>query len=177
MSMTSNGTTFSACAAGDLYLVRVVGPGICRESGRFENLLSEVERLKPGRLVIDLSECPRMDSTFAGAFLRLADRARAGGYRVFLAGARDQVPELLDTLCLNDVLESVPLPDPATLARVELVDRDLPKEQVMALSLDGHERLAALNPSNACRFEPLLRVLRDQLPGVTKPGCDAGGGD
>lgn len=176
MSTTPPDTSFSACAAGDLCLIRVMGPGVCRESGRFETLLLEVDRMKPGRLVIDLSDCPRMDSTFAGAFLRLADRAAVSGYRVFLAGARDQVPDLLDTLCLTDVFESVPLPDPAVLARVELADHDLPREQIMALSLDGHERLAALNPANACRFAPLLKVLREQLPGAAAPsGCPGGG--
>lgn len=163
MNPTPTGTTFSACFGADLYLVRLIGPGVCREGGRFEHLLLEVEARRPGRLVIDLSECPRMDSTFAGAFLRLADRARSGGYRVYIAGARDQVWELLDTLCVTDVLKSVPLPDAATLRRLEVEDRDLPKEQVMALSLDGHERLAALNEANAKRFGALLAVLREQL--------------
>lgn len=177
MSTSSSGTSFSACHDRDLYLLSVVGPGVCRESGRFENLLLEIEQRQPGRLVIDLSECPRMDSTFAGAFLRLAERAESAGYRVFVAGAKTVVAELLDTLCVTDVLQVVPLPSRDALERIEVEDRDLPKEQVMELSLDGHERLAALNAANARRFGPLLAVLRDQLPGAAPgPGAEAAGG-
>jgi hypothetical protein len=117
-----------------------------------------------------------MDSTFAGAFLRLADRAVAGHFQVYVAGARNQVPELLDTLCVTDVVQSIPLPDAEALQALKVEDRDLSKEQVMALSLDGHERLAALNEANAKKFGPLLAVLRDQLPAAAAgssafPGC------
>lgn len=164
MSSSPNGTTFSAFAEGDLVLVRVVGPGLCKESGRFENLLLEVEARRPGRLLIDLSECPRMDSTFAGALLRFSERAGKGGFHPYVGGARGPVQELIDTLYLGDALPSVTLPDAAELTRVEVSERDMPKEQVMALSLDGHERLAALNPANAARFATLLRVMREQLP-------------
>jgi anti-anti-sigma regulatory factor len=176
MNTNPSGTSFAVCFQQDLYLLRVVGPGICRESGRFENLLLDVEARKPARVVIDLSECPRMDSTFAGAFLRLADRAVAGHFQVYVAGARNQVPELLDTLCVTDVVQSIPLPDAEALQALKVEDRDLSKEQVMALSLDGHERLAALNEANAKKFGPLLAVLRDQLPAAAAgssafPGC------
>ncbi len=169
MPTASTSTAFGVYARGDLYLVRIVGPGIWRESGRFENLLTEVEARHPGRVVIDLSECPRIDSTFAGAFERLSDRALEQGYAVYVAGAQGPVAELLDTLFLGETLPVVPLPDSSSLAEVEIRDRDLSKEQVMALSLDGHERLAALNDANARRFAALLEVLREQLPSHRKP--------
>lgn len=163
MNSNSTVTSFWAGFLGDQYMVRVTGPGICRESGRFENLLLDVEGRHPSRLLIDLSECPRLDSTFAGAFLRLADRADKGGYRVMLAGAHDQVQELLDTLCLGDVFETMPIPDASDLRALAIEDRGMSKEQVMELSLDGHERLAARNEENLRRFGPLMQVMREQL--------------
>jgi len=169
MNTNPPSTTFPAYADGDRVLVRVVGPGVCREGGRFENLLLDVERRHPRRLLLDLSECPRLDSTFAGAFLRLGERAQAGGFDVVIGGAHGAVLDLLDNLCLGDVFRTVDLPAPTSLERLDLADRDLTKEQVIALSLDGHERLAALNPENAARFASLLKVLRDQAPGGTAP--------
>ncbi len=168
MNNAGNQTTFSAHAKDDLVVVRVFGPATCRESGRFENLLGTVERRGFGTLVLDLADCPRMDSTFAGALLRLASRAvqvrEAGGsFRIVVAGARHPVSDLLDTLCLSEIFESVPLPDVSTLDPMAIEDRDLSREQITALSLDGHERLAALNEENARRFAALLPLLRSEL--------------
>ncbi len=165
MSINPIVASFWAGHSGDLYVLRVIGPGICRESGRFENLLMDVEVRGPARLIIDLSECPRMDSTFAGAFLRLADRAEKSGFHVLISGAREQVHELLDTLCLDSFFEIVDAPNVGTLQSLDLEDRNMPREQIMELSLDGHERLAALNEANAKRFEALLATLRASIPG------------
>ena len=153
---------------GEVAWVRVIGPGICRESGRFEELLRQVEQLGFATLVIELSRCPRMDSTFAGALLRLAARAEAGRpdgrpLRVVLSGATEQVAELLDTLFLDGVFERAELPTPEAVTPLDVEARDLPREQILALSLDGHERLAALSEANARRFGALLSVLREQL--------------
>lgn len=160
-------------AKDDLALVRIVGPGICRESGRFENVLVELERRGYPTVVVDLAECPRIDSTFAGAFLRLADRAGAGR-RVLLAGAHGAVAELLDTLLLGDALPTVELPEVEgdALRKVEVPDRDLTREEIMSLSLDGHQRLAGLGEANALRFATLLEVLRAQVPGRS-PGSES----
>lgn len=161
-------TTFPAMRSGNVVMVRVSGPGTCRESGRFESVLLDVEQRGFQTLILDLGGCSRIDSTFAGALLRLAARAarfREAGLsrRVVLAGAQDQVAELLDTLCLTDQLESVSLPETAGFAPLPVDDRDLPREQILALSLDGHERLAALNDANARRFANLLPLLRAEL--------------
>lgn len=172
MSNPSGNTTFPVVANRDLAVVRIVGPGVCRESGRFENVLRETERRGYGTLVIDLAECPRIDSTFAGAFLRLAER-EPGHPRVFLAGAQGAVAELIDTLLLGDVLTSVNVPDQQGLQEVAVTDRDLAKSEIMELSLDGHERLAGLNEANARRFAALLSVMRAQVPAPAAPSAPA----
>ncbi|MBL9138727.1 MAG: STAS domain-containing protein [Verrucomicrobiales bacterium] len=170
MSNASTQTDFSAFGNRELMVIRVDGPGVCRESGRFENLLLEVERRGYQTLVLDFSACPRMDSTFAGALLRLASRlgvdaanGSSAPMRVVLAGLTGVVSELLDTLCVTRVLETVPVPRTEDLPAVPVVDRDLAKDQIMALSLDGHERLAALTPENERRFAALLPMLRQQV--------------
>lgn len=169
MSKTSNATEFAAYANGDLALLRVVGPGVCRESGRFEVLLAELARRDFRKLVFDFTECPRMDSTFAGALLRLAEveRSKPAGERRLIAviGASEQVNELLDTLWLGDVLlnVNVTVPPVEALAPLPLAEGNLTREQILALSVDGHERLAQLNEENAKRFGSMLELLRSEL--------------
>jgi anti-anti-sigma regulatory factor len=169
MERMSNGSAqFSAYGNDELALVRVEGPGVCRDSGRFENLLRAVEARHYRYVVVDLSECPRMDSTFAGALLRLADRtvgSDAGSHsiRVAVAGAHGPVSDLLDTLCLNEVFESVEIPEGESLEALPIKDQDLPRDEIMALSVDSHERLSALNEANRKRFSALLPMLRKEL--------------
>lgn len=166
-------TNFSALASGDLAVVRVTGPGVCRECGRFENLLLDLENRGFASLILDLSSCGRVDSTFAGVLLRLAERVsrRAHGgkpLQVAVAGANRSIVELLDTLCLDDLFDRVDLPPTPDLAPLAVPERDRSKEEIMALSLDGHERLAALNDENARRFAHLLPLLREELDKAVK---------
>jgi anti-anti-sigma regulatory factor len=167
-------TRFPAFSNGDLAIVRVAGPGICRESGRFENLMLQVEALDFSTLVIDFADCARVDSTFAGTLLRLASRAEkraAEGkpLRVVISGAKEQVAELLDALCLDQVFELAELPDTAPLAELTgIEDRDLSRDEIMSISIDGHEKLSQLSPANAERFATLLAMLRRELENSRK---------
>lgn len=173
---TPPGTTFPAFAAGDLAWIGVVGPGICKESGRFETILDQVVLRGYSTLVMDLSSCPRMDSTFVGVLLRLAQGSSIPDgsgpkLRIILNRPTVQVHELLDTLCLDQFFELADLAAPDVMDQLPLQDRDLTKEEIMALSLDGHERLAAVNSGNAARFSTLLGVLRKQLGPATPAGA------
>jgi len=173
---TPPATTFPAFAAGDLAWIGVIGPGICRESGRFETLLDQIVLRGFTTLVVDLASCPRMDSTFVGVLLRLVQGVgipdgAAPKLRVILNRPTDQVRELLDTLCLDQYFEIGDLAVIEGMDQLSIEDRDLTKEEIMALSLDGHERLAAVNAGNAARFANLLGVLRKQL-GATVPAGD-----
>jgi len=170
-SPSPNSTSFAALAGPEVAVLRVVGPGVCRECGRFENALLQIEALGRPTLVLDLSDCPRVDSTFAGALLRLASRVqerRGNGrpLRVVLAGLKDPVAELLDTLCVGHLFETVPLPAPSEVKPVTVEDRNRSKEEILALSVDGHERLSELTPENAARFAHLLPMLRGELDGL-----------
>jgi len=161
-------TSFPAYADRNLAWIGVRGPGVCRESGRFETLLDQVVLKGYSTLVIDLASCPRMDSTFVGVLLRLAQGSSipdgsAPKIRILLNRPTAQVQELLDTLCLDQFFEMTEFPAPESMDELPVEDRDLSKEEILALSLDGHERLAAVNAGNAARFANLLGILRKQL--------------
>jgi hypothetical protein len=48
-------------------------------------------------------------------------------------------------------------------------DENLSKEEILRLSLEGHEQLASLNDANARRFAALLPMLRAELEKSTGP--------
>lgn len=173
-SPSSTPTRFVAYAEGGLALVRIVGPGVCRESGRFETLLRDVMRRGFTRLVLDLTHCPRMDSTFVGAVLRLADRTLDvepdhPPLRAYIANPSPAVHDLLDTLCLNNLLPTVPLPAIPQAQEVALSDTNLDRTEILALSVDAHERLSRLTPENARRFSAVLTALRAELDSASPP--------
>ncbi|MGE3310120.1 MAG: STAS domain-containing protein [Limisphaerales bacterium] len=162
------GTSFPAFSSGDLAWIGVIGPGVCRESGRFETTLDQAVLRGFSTLIIDLSSCPRMDSSFVGVLLRLSQGSSLPDgsgprLRIILNRPTEQVRELLDTLCLDQFFEIADMAVSDGMDQLPLEDRDLTKEEIMALSLDGHERLAAVNAGNAARFANLLGVLRKQV--------------
>ncbi|MCC6231299.1 MAG: STAS domain-containing protein [Verrucomicrobiales bacterium] len=168
MSTSQSSTQFPAFGNGDLAVVRVEGPGICRESGRFEMLLERLEGGGYATLVLDLSACPRVDSTFAGVLLRLATRVQKlvpgrKPLRVALCGVNGTVGELLETLCVRHRFAEVDPGGLATLKSLSVPDENLSKEGILRLSLEGHEQLASLNDANARRFAALLPMLRAEL--------------
>ncbi len=174
MSNPSSSSPFTAFGQRDLAVVRVEGPGVCRESGRFEKFLEHIERGGFSTLVLDLSSCPRVDSTFAGVLLRLATRAQkvvpgTPPLRVALSGVNSTVGELLETLCVRDRFATVNLDGLTSLPTLGVPDENLSKEEILRLSLEGHEQLASLNDANARRFAALLPMLRAELEKSTGP--------
>lgn len=179
MSNSSSDVLFSAFGNRDLAVVRVAGPGVCRDSVRFEKLLMHLEHGGFTTLVLDLSACPRVDSTFAGVLLRLSTRvkksAAVGGapLKVALSGVNATVGELLETLCVRERFVTVDLGALSALPALTVPDQAVSKEDVLRLSLEGHEQLAGLNDENAKKFAALLPLLRAELEKLGGAGASS----
>lgn len=113
--------------------------------------------LEIGRpLVIDLSACDYLDSTFLGTVHELEGRGD-----VKLQGAKPEVRALFEELSMDSVLTSMrdhaePLPELKPL-RVDAVERDGGKRRI----LRAHESLAAISASNREKFAGVIESLRD----------------
>ncbi|MCB9883584.1 MAG: SpoIIE family protein phosphatase [Planctomycetes bacterium] len=119
-------------------------------------------------LVIDLTHCTYLDSTFLGTIHEVISRAQPG--RVHLQAVQDAVHGLFRELCMTQVLERVretTLALPKELVPLLRQQPDLQRDQWRILR--AHEVLAALSEANRDQFADLVQALRAEL----KPGCEA----
>jgi anti-anti-sigma factor len=118
-----------------------------------------------GRAVmLDLTLCRHLDSTFLGTIHQLCRRAECAGVEFRLQGVAPPVEQLFEELGMRDAIDHmVPckLPLPTNLKPLGAGDPDrLASAQLL---LRAHAGLAALNARNAREFDPLVAQLRREI--------------
>jgi anti-anti-sigma regulatory factor len=152
--------------------VKVVGRANFNAAVDFKNALAGLEQRGFSYLVIELSECPLMDSTFLGVLAASALRhcpeaPRAAIGVVEIRNANERLLELLENLGVLHLFKTCndALPDckpearhPTECSRAELTEA----------SLEAHRTLAAINPENAARFKDVTQFLTEDLARLKK---------
>jgi anti-anti-sigma factor len=140
------------------YLVTLVGRGTMRESPAVRDFASGV--MEDGsRIVLDLSNCEYLDSTFLGCLVLLHKRG-AGNVRRFSVFAPEETRQrLLASVRLHQILEFVK-DRPACLGDpVELPVAELERIEFCQHLMETHRKLAELGGPAADAF----RRIADQL--------------
>lgn len=113
-------------------------------------------------ILLDLSACEYMDSTFLGLIVGLTKRIMAkSGKKLSIIGVNEACLSLLRTigvLGLVELLPASPLPFPPSLERVG--------RGVVATAeflLDAHEELSNLSQENRAKFNALTSMLKESL--------------
>jgi serine phosphatase RsbU (regulator of sigma subunit)/anti-anti-sigma regulatory factor len=123
-----------------------------------------VAAMEEGRgVVIDLTLCQCLDSTFIGTIHELCERAERTGLEFRLQGVTPPVEDLFEELGMKRVLERIvprmlPLP-----TRMEPLVGEADMQSRALRVLRAHESLAALSERNRQEFDPLLEQLRREL--------------
>jgi anti-anti-sigma regulatory factor len=144
------------------FLVQVEGRGTLQESPALQEFAvqSMDSPIGPSTVVVDLSQCDYVDSTFVGCLLNLNRRFnQALPHRFQVAAPQDKCQKLLAPNHLHkllDVTEACPEPITAVLemSRPTLLARDLGRH-----IMECHRRLAELGGAQAAAF----RSIADQL--------------
>jgi anti-anti-sigma regulatory factor len=153
-------------AAG--FLVCIEGRGTMRESPLLQAFAGECLGRENRPLVVDLSQCTYLDSTFLGCLVGLHRRfGRASPPRFVVAASAAQRQRLLAPLQLHRVLELVdeapPGPDHwLTLCEGE-PEKRAGREQLGRHVLDCHRHLADLGGANEEVFGPIIEQLIREL--------------
>ena len=125
------------------------------------------------RMVLDVSACEGMDSTFMGVLAGMATRlARQTGGKMLMLNVSDKLFEVLSTLGLDQLMECrrlgavpAPLVAPPLTARalipITAVADDLQTTQ--HVMLEAHTTLAAVSAENQLRFKDVLTYLREDM--------------
>src|SRR5688572_1241566 len=99
--------TLRVARAADAYVVLVRGRGTLRESRTLHGYVQCILELPDNRVVIDLSACDYLDSTFLGCLVQL-HRQQGTPQRVALAASPAKVTALLAPLRLDRLFHVLP---------------------------------------------------------------------
>ena len=152
--------------------IRVEGKGSLANSPALKRIGERAIESGVAHLVIDLEECPMMDSTFMGTItglaLRLAGDAGEGKVEVIHVSPRGQ--ELMRGLGLDHLVEIDPegknwsqVTEQVRQALDSVEAEGGDKELHGRVSLEAHEALGKADASNIPRFKDVVTFLRDEL--------------
>ena len=156
--------------------IKIVGRANFVSSLDFKTLVNELRRRGQDYLVLDLSECALMDSTFLGVLAGLGLKNSAaqkdpcdGGIELLNPNTRiSELLENLGVLHLFKVTEG-PLKPPPGAESLTPAPLNHSKEEVTRACLEAHRTLMDINPANVSKFKDVAQFLAENLKS-RKPG-------
>ena len=158
--------------------VRVENRGSFKNSPDLKAVVESAIRQGMSRIVVDLAECPIMDSTFMGTLTSLHHTVQKfpGGGLIVL-NANDRNLDLLQSLGLDHFFQvdkdGSLLPELRREVDAEILARakvePLAKVEHAAHVLEAHEALAGANEANRDRFRDVVSFLRSEVGGQGGP--------
>ena len=115
--------------------------------------------------VVDLADCPVMDSTFMGTLAGLALRLRESeNGSLLVCNVNERNADLLRNLGLNNLFTVESKADAADQAESTLSsDGSLSRLDHAACMIEAHEALVDADPENLARFKDVLEYLKQDL--------------
>lgn len=148
---------------GSLYL-NVCGEATHRVTQMADLVVREyAEAHEAPWIVVDVSACPFLDSTFAGWLMGVRKRLGARGGAVQVANLSEVAHDSLARMHLLPLLKIVEFAPPAECRSIPfepLADLD---RRTMEIMLEAHAELAAIDEENARVFEPIATMLKQKL--------------
>ena len=179
------GCTILVGEIGGLVWVRVQGRGTFQCSPALKELADRMLARGAGPLVVDLQDCPMMDSTFMGTLtgIALGLRARRTGDALHVLNANPRNIELLESLGIDQILgldkDGSAFPEWRREVGAEMLacagTGALGQAEQAAHVLEAHEVLAGISQDNRRRFQDVVSYLREEVE-RTLPGGGTGGG-
>lgn len=158
--MSVQPSIFADTESGPAVWVRVEGKGTFQNSPGLKDFSRKL--IEAGRLefVVDLRNCPAMDSTFMGTLAGIALRLQeAGGGELWVVNRNERNADLLSGLGL-DVLFSHHPPPAAVRGDGEAIQSTVDKAAIRDVMLEAHEAVVTVNPANEAAFKDVLQYLK-----------------
>lgn len=157
--------------AGDAFAcVQVSGRANFTLGIDFQALLAELHKRDYPYVVLDLSDCMLMDSTFLGILtgfgLKMGQGAEASNKRVVeLLNPNARVSELLENLGVMQLFTlRQGTQDTPPCAEQPLPTNPAPSQQQLKRAcLEAHQTLMSLNSENAARFKDVTQFLSEEI--------------
>ena len=156
--------------------VKITGRAAVERARDFKALVLRLSQEGVHHFVVELGECPLMDSTFSGVLAGLAaphftDQTTLEAERFTLVNANERVTDLLDNLGVLPWIKRIQgdrvLPTSGTDIELELSPYS--KHEVTAFCLEAHRILMALKPENVAKFRSVEQLLAAELSASGSP--------
>jgi anti-sigma B factor antagonist len=152
---------------GKAVYVKVRGKGSFQNSPALKEFAREMFERGHRSFVIDLTDCPVMDSTFMGTLAGLALRLReSGSGSLLVCNVNERNSDLLRNLGLNNLFAVESKADLAAQTAPESTlsaDSNLSRLDHAACMIEAHEALVDADPENFARFKDVLEYLKQDL--------------
>lgn len=150
--------------------VKITGRANFNASVNFKTLLHELQQQGYPYIVLELSECALMDSTFLGVLAGFGLKANAPpgdctAHAIELRNANERLTELLENLGVLHLFRTTQGALPAGGGETSTVPAPCQPshEELTRASLEAHQTLMDLNPENVARFKDVVKFLAEDL--------------
>jgi anti-anti-sigma factor len=148
--------------------VRVTGRANFALAVEFRKLLRHLQAGHGGRVLLDLSECQMMDSTFLGVLaFEAKQRAEANGNGkgagLELLNANPTVRELIEDLGIGPLFTFVERDVSQAAFTAAPSSGSASSEELNRTCLEAHELLMALHPDNVAKFKDVAAFFAEEL--------------
>jgi anti-sigma B factor antagonist len=168
---------------GRYALVKVSGRGSFKVSSSLKQFSESVIRKALPLMLVDMTQCIGMDSTFMGVLAGVASRLKINGGEVVLANCTTRTRGLLATLGLDQLIPAYETADTPARYATLMEGRDPQQElnpagakdaETVKTMLDAHQKLVDLVPENLPQFKDVLDYLREEVQRKDKPNQSDG---
>lgn len=151
-------------------MLKVIGAGSFEHSFSLRQYCDDFIQSGSERLLVDLTECTYLDSTFLGILAGPAMKLREKGCALRVAGSSRRVLESIRTLGLDRLFECVEKLSPYDPAELRILESGVPrKETTGELLLQAHQTLLECDPKNAPKFQDLVSYLGAEIGRRDRP--------
>lgn len=168
--MTSTDPILSVLLGEHFACVKVTGRANFNISVDFKNVVTCLQNKGYNYVVVELSGCPLMDSTFLGVLAGFGLKAsQSEGSEteetIELRNANERIIELLENLgvlYLFKTAQGTALPGGVQESSTPCVTA-ASKEDITRACLEAHQTLMDINPENVARFKDVTKFLAEDL--------------
>lgn len=150
--------------------VKIAGRANFNASVNFKTLVGELQQQGYPYIVLELSECALMDSTFLGVLAGFGLKANAppgdcAAHAIELRNANERLTELLENLGVLHLFRTTQgaLPAGETVTSTAPAPCNPSHEELTRASLEAHQTLIDLDPENVARFKDVVKFLAEDL--------------
>ncbi len=148
------------------WICRVEGPGRVGESPAFERMVARLLDPQDARLVVDLSDCEMLDSTFLGCLAALYSRhAKGGTPRLVLFAPDDVRQRLFGASKIDRYLQFRTVKPEGDGEWMDVPITSLDERSLARHIMEAHKTLAQSGGPLAAAFAAIAQQFADELAG------------